>query len=121
MNLPTLEIDVTAKIDTGAKTSALSVTGIKLIEINGEKMVSFKVRGKKVTLPLITTRKIKSSNGHTELRPVIKTTLIMDQKKWEVEITLTNRKSMKYPMLLGKQALISNCIVDVSYSYLTKK
>lgn len=102
--------NVRAKIDSGAKTSALHADNIEYIIIKGEKYVRFLYTdddGIKHLLksPHIEDRIIKSSNGEKTLRPVIKTNLQIGMKIFEIEITLINRDMMGFKMLIGREAL----------------
>ncbi len=118
--------NIRAKIDTGAKTSALHAKDIKLININGKKFVSFVVEndeGKKTHLevPLIDEREIKSSTGEKTLRPVVHTTIKMGDIEFEAEITLINRDLMGFKMLIGREALKGRFVIHPGKSFLLKK
>ncbi len=65
-------------------------------------------------VPVLAKRKIKSSNGEVQSRPVIKTHLMINNHRWNIELTLTNRGAMHYPMLLGREAMGSRILVDPS-------
>ncbi len=128
--LPNLGINqLKAKIDTGAKTSALSVLILQQFNLQDMTMIAFQVNLKKlrssltipIICPVIDERYVRNSGGQKELRPVIKTLLVMGETSWEIEITLTNRRLMKYPMLLGREALSKHCLIDPNSSYLTSK
>ncbi len=121
--LPDLGIpQIKAKIDTGAKTSALHAfdihedhTGNNVIfsihPLQGDKKITIKCHA-----PIVDVRHIMSSNGHNELRYVIMTTLTIGSSSWEIEMTLSNRDPLKYRMLLGRKALVKHVIVDPSRS-----
>lgn len=126
--LPDLGIDVTARIDTGAKTSALHVERLVEEKIDGKRWVKFDVEQPTddrldyaFCLPILAKRKIKSSNGTAESRPVIKTHLQMKHHRWNIELTLTNRDSMIYRMLLGREAMGKRVLVDPSEKHLLKQ
>ena len=130
ISLPDLGIDkISAKIDTGANTSSLYATHIKVIEINDEEFAKFRVTYGKpghrkfstTQAPLVGFRKVRSSSGETEERPVIKTSICIMDQCWKSEITLTSRQSMQYPMLLGRACLRKRFIVDPSKSHLSAK
>ena len=70
---------------------------------------------------LIEQRKIRSSNGEVELRPVILTEVNLMDKKWHAELTLTDRKFMRFRMLLGRQAVQKKFLINPSKSYLNMK
>lgn len=127
--LPDLELPaLKAKIDTGAKTSSLHAFEIKLVKRGGKPFVRFKVhpiqRNLEVEVlcraPLVDRRVVTDSGGHKELRYVIHTTIQMGGMKKVIELTLTNRESMKYRMLIGREAL-KQFYIDPSQSYLLKK
>ena len=130
ISLPDLGVDkISAKIDTGANTSSLYATHIKVIEINDEEFAKFRVTYGKpghrkfstTQAPLVGFRKVKSSSGETEERPVIKTSICIMGQCWKSEVTLTSRQSMQYPMLLGRACLRKRFIVDPSKSHLSAK
>lgn len=68
-------------------------------------------------MPVYEIRQVKSSNGTTQDRIFIKTLLQLFGLEFETELSLTDRKSMKYPMLIGRKFLENRFIVDVSLSY----
>jgi ribosomal protein S6--L-glutamate ligase len=120
---PTLGIPaIKARVDSGATTSSINASNIKVVDdevyfdvypIQKSRAVVLKCHAK------IHGRKtIKSSNGDTETRYVIKTPLMLGKKKWEVELTLSSRDSMGYRMLLGRQAMQNKMLVDVDNSFL---
>lgn len=124
LGLPALK----AKIDTGAKTSSLHAFEIRLVRRGGKPYVRFQVHPIQKNLeivvscraPLIDRRYVTDSGGHKELRYVIHTTIQMGQDRKVIELTLTNRESMKYRMLIGREAL-KQFYIDPSQSYLLKK
>lgn len=127
--LPDLELPaLKAKIDTGAKTSSLHAFEIKLVKRGGKPFVRFKVHPIQKNLevevlcraPLVDRRVVTDSGGHKELRYVIHTTIQMGGMKKVIELTLTNRETMKYRMLIGREAL-KQFYIDPSQSYLLKK
>lgn len=130
VDLPELGLEhVPAKIDTGAQTSALHVDSIKPYETeDGTKMVrvSFRVRhnpGEKPErvhreLPVAGLRKVMSSNGTYEDRWVIRTILELGGKKRTANFTLTNRGSMRYPILVGRSAMRSGFEIHPGKSFL---
>jgi hypothetical protein len=124
--LPDLGIDqIKAKIDTGARTSALHAYQIKRFRRKGQRFVRFYVhpiqrRRRPEVLceaPLIDERVVVSSNGKPEHRYVVQTLLKIGDIVWPIEITLTNRDVMSFRMLLGRQALRHGLIVDPGSSY----
>lgn len=126
LNLPAIK----AKIDTGAKTSALHAYDIETFVEDGEKHVRFKVhplqKNHKLericSAKVLDQRVITSSNGERESRYVIQTELLLNDTTINAEITLTSRHSMAFRMLLGRDALRkANFIVDPTKSYLLGK
>lgn len=127
LSLPQLDIaKIKAKIDTGAKTSALHAFHIKTYEQGKQTIVNFKVhpiQGETKTTvlcvaPLKEYRKVKSSNGQSQLRPVIVTPVKLGEHKWEIELTLTNRDEMGFRMLLGRHAVRKRFLVDAGHSFI---
>ena len=122
IDIPALKV----RVDSGAKTSALHAINIVPFEDNGENWISFDVHPLQNDVktivhckaPIHDKRKVKSSSGNSEMRYVIKTILSIAEDAWEVEITLTNRDSMGYRMLLGRQAMSGKMLVDPEASYL---
>jgi len=127
--LPDLSlIALKAKIDTGAKTSSLHAFEIKHVKRGGKSYIKFKVHPIQKNLelvvscsaPLVDRRIVTDSGGHQELRYVIHTTIHMGGMKKIIELTLSNRESMKFRMLIGREAL-KQFYIDPSQSYLLKK
>lgn len=120
IGLPGLGINqVMAKVDSGAKTSALHATDIETFERDGAPWVRFtahtgargNLRGKRCEAELIDFKRIKSSNGHMQERHVIRTPLVLGDRCWSVEFTLTCRKDMRYRVLLGCTAMLDGQLV----------
>jgi ribosomal protein S6--L-glutamate ligase len=117
---------IKAKVDTGAKTSALHAYDIVPFKKDGKQYVEFKVHPLqknediecKCTARLIGTRVVTSSNGERETRYVILTKMKFGTMVFEAELTLTSRHNMTFRMLLGRQALRqAQFIVDPAKSY----
>jgi len=126
ISLPGLGIPfVKAKIDTGARSSALHAFDIVLFKKEGRRMVRFKVhpeqRNATETIHsealLLEERYVKSSTGKAQLRPVIETEVELLGQRWLIELTLTNRDSMGFRMLLGRQGVRGRFLVDPSTSF----
>lgn len=119
---------IKAKIDTGAKTSSLHAFDIFIEQERDATYVLFKVHPLQNNLSLVVScraklvdrRIVTDSGGHKEERYVIRTTLVIGNVKKRIELTLTNRESMKYRMLLGRAAL-KQFYIDPSQSYLAGK
>jgi hypothetical protein len=121
-------IAIKGKIDTGAKTSSLHAYDIELEEKGSKTYVNFKVHPLqhdfsvvvKCRALLVDKRHVTDSGGHKEERYVIRTTMVLAGIKKRIELTLTNRESMKYRMLIGRAAL-KHLYIDPIQSYLCGK
>ena len=118
---PGLNVDkLECKVDTGARTSALHAFYVEPFEENGVKRVRFglhpKQRDSETEIHCVADihdeRKVTDSGGHTEKRYVIKVDVVLGKEIWPIELTLTNRDTMQFRMLLGRTAIIDNYIVD---------
>jgi len=125
-SLPMLSLPaVKARVDSGAKTSALHAFNIRTFTRNGEQWVSFDmhpIQKNDVTVirceaPVVDRRSVKSSSGTSERRYVIKTPIHIGGHQWDIELTLTNRDSMGYRMLLGREAMMGRILVDPEISF----
>lgn len=123
--MPELKLDkIKAKIDTGARTSALHAFEVDAYRDNDIDMVRFLMHPvqnnqdivRECRARVIDERWVTDSGGHKERRFVIQTTAKLAQIEWPIEITLTNRDTMKFRMLLGRTAM-KNIVVDPSSSY----
>ncbi|MDH3705183.1 MAG: RimK/LysX family protein [Acidimicrobiia bacterium] len=130
LELPELGPDpVKAKIDTGARTSALHAFGLEIEDRRGVPHAHFELhpmqrssqRSIEVARPIEGFRPVRSSNGRTEQRPVIVTTARLGDVEWPIEITLTSRDEMGFRMLLGRAAVRDRFVVDPGRSYLLSK
>jgi hypothetical protein len=115
-----------AKIDTGAKGAALHATRIKEFETGGARHVEFwlqTLQGDEQReifchAPIADKRLIRSSNGLEEERIVIETDLRLGEHRWTIELTLANRETMEFALLIGRDALGGKFRVDPAASYL---
>ena len=130
VKMPDLHVEnIKAKIDTGAKTSAIHAENIKFIKRKGRDLVKFdiyplqknKTKKNTATAELFDMRQVRSSNGQMEKRPVIITDIELDGEKWPIEMTLTKRDVMGFRMLLGRQAFQGRYLIDVEKSFLAEK
>ncbi len=125
--LPDLGIPaVKAKIDTGARTSALHAFFLEPFEENGRKRVRFRIHPLQKRTDIEVTceadvadqRMVSDSGGHREMRYVIRSKILVGTAEIEAEITLTDRDTMQFRMLLGRTALADAFLVDPGLSYL---
>ncbi len=128
--LPELGIlEVKAKIDTGARSSALHALDIETFQRDGKMMVRFKVhpyqrdsdRTVIAEAELLDQRKVRNSGGQVQLRPVIRTPVEVGGKTFPIELTLTNRDVMGFRMLLGREAVRQRFLVDAGRSFLQSR
>ena len=121
---------IRAKIDTGAKTSSLHAFNIKIIKKGEERFAQFDIhpmpKHKNITAtcraPLVDRRFVTDSGGHREKRYVIKTPILVNDKLYNIEITLADRETMVFRMLLGRQAMhIAGIVVAPGKSHLLGK
>jgi glutathione synthase/RimK-type ligase-like ATP-grasp enzyme len=126
LTLPELGLPaIKAKIDTGARTSALHAFQIETFGPASQPMVRFGVHpipGRldvvvTCSAPVIDRREVTSSNGERETRYFIRTPVSLGGRTWPIEIGLTNRESMAYRMLLGRQAIREDMMVDAAGAY----
>ena len=130
VSLPELGIKrIKAKVDTGARTSALHAFDVRLDETAGIKIVKFNIHPKQRDLdtviecqaPLLEERDVRDSGGHSELRYVIETKISIGDSVHSAEVTLTNRDTMGFRMLIGRTAMKGHYLVDPGRSYLIGK
>ncbi len=125
LELPELQIPaIKAKIDTGARTSALHAFFVEPFSAEGRQMVRFGVHPLQKRLdveiiceaPVMDFRAVSDSGGHREMRYVIETVVVIGDLPRQIEMTLTNRDNMKFRMLLGRTAMAGlQVIPDKSY------
>jgi hypothetical protein len=112
---------IIAKIDTGARNAALHAEDI---EIKG-KRVSFVLElggaKKRHELQVTGSKRVKSSNGFSELRPIVEIVIQLGIHKFPVETTLTNRTDMGVPMLLGRNSIKGRFIVNPARSFIVSR
>lgn len=130
VSLPELGIGkIKAKIDTGARTSALHAFSLKPFKQNGKNQITFELHPLQhntqdvivCTADVIDRREVTDSGGHTEERYVIVTPLTIAGQTWPIEITLTERENMLFRMLLGRSALRRHFIVNPARSFVTTR
>jgi hypothetical protein len=128
--LPELNIErIKAKIDTGARSSALHAFAIEPYRKGGQRWVMFAIHPiQKHTdsviechAPIKDRRFVSDSGGHKQRRYVIDSQLLLGHSLISAEITLTNRDNMQFRMLLGRTAMNGRFIIDPSASYVQGK
>jgi ribosomal protein S6--L-glutamate ligase len=123
---------IRARIDTGAKTTALHAYNIELSKDGetGQEFITFNTHpenrrrkdGPIITLPIIDRRHVISSNGIKEERFIVRTTICLGNTCFETDMTLTSRHKMSFPILIGRNSLITGkFVVDVAKGYLLGK
>lgn len=129
VELPDLGVEVIkAKIDTGARTSALHAFDIEIFPEDGVETVYFQVHPLQhrggisipAQAPLAGWRQVRSSSGHQEQRPFIEVAVGWLEHRWPIELTLTNRDEMGFRMLLGRRALRRRATIDPGRSFLDR-
>lgn len=118
---------IKAKVDTGARTSTLHAFYVDPFRRGGAHWVRFGVhplRGRMDVVvhaeaPVADRRRVSDSGGHREDRFVILTRLDLGGRTWPIELTLTNRETMLFRMLLGRTAIAGRALVDPDRSFLT--
>ncbi len=127
VSLPELGIDrIKVKVDTGARTSALHAFEVEEYFEDGVMMVRFAMhplqKRQDIVIncraPVVDERLVCDSGGHRERRYVIRTPVQLGAHQWPIEITLTNRDTMLFRMLLGRTALAGRFLVQADASYL---
>jgi hypothetical protein len=127
-DFPLLDLyDIDVKIDSGAYTSSIHCHQVKVED--GLLKCTFydkghpHYNGKEIVFKTYTTAKVKSSNGIVQERYKVKTTILIFNKKYKINLTLSTRDDMKFPILIGRRFLNKKFVVDVSLknvSYLKK-
>jgi hypothetical protein len=112
VSLPDLGISqLEAKIDSGAKTSALHAVDLRPFEQDGETLISFSVpltHHRKVvrcTVPVADQRAVKNTSGEWSTRFFIRTTLLLGSLEWLIELSLADRERMDYDIIVGRTAI----------------
>ncbi len=127
IGLPELGIlQMAAKIDTGARTSALHAEDREVFARDGKRWVRFKapylkgVKSRFIEAPVAVEREIKNTSGVPENRLVIRTLLMLGNHRWHIDVSLADRDAMKFDLIIGRTALKGRRIlVDPARSYLS--
>jgi len=129
-NLPQFGLNhVDVKVDSGAYTSSIHVSSCKEVELEGATLLEVifldenhsAFDNEKHYFQEYRIKKVKSSNGHEQLRYFIKCTIELLGRKIKTEFSLTERKGMRYPILLGRKLLNKRFIIDTSLVNVSKK
>lgn len=127
VSFPDLGLDViSVKIDTGAFTSSIHCKEIEVVEEDGVEKLQFRLldpeheqyHEKKFSVKKFEKKNVKNSFGETDERYVIKTKVEIFQKVYKIELSLSNRENMRFPVLLGRK-ILDHFLVDVSKSNLS--
>lgn len=130
VGLPELGIpQIKAKVDTGARTSALHAFALRPFVENGRDRIQFDIHPFQhnnhdiitCQADVVDKRCVTDSGGHEEERYVIETPIMIAGQTWLIEITLTERENMLFRMLLGRRALRKRFIINPARSFLTTK
>ena len=126
LSLPGLGIPaIKAKVDTGARTSCLHVCGMETFMAEGAEWVRFVVQPLRkhpevvfnCAAPVLDRRNVTDSGGHTQSRIFIQTEVLLGGRRWQIELNLTRRENMLFPMLLGRTALHGYAVVEPGESF----
>lgn len=126
LELPSLGIArIKAKVDTGARSSSLHARAIEPLTIDDRDYVRFEVtplqrstrKVIRAQAPVLEYRNIRSSSGAVSKRPVILTEVTVLGESWQIELTLADRATMGFRMLLGREAIRGRYLVDPGKSY----
>ena len=129
IGLPALGINaIRAKIDTGARTTALHAEDIVRTEHDdGTHWLAFTVPAGdghgtlRVEAPMVEEREVRNTSGVPDARPVIRTTLSIDRRRWLIEVTLADRTEMGFDIILGRTAIRRRgLVVDPGRSFLLR-
>ncbi len=130
ITLPELGLeDIKAKIDTGARTSALHAFSLRTFKDGHQDKITFDIHPVQNNIDIVATctadiidqRWITDSGGHREERFVIRTPITLGNQTWPIEITLTERDTMLFRMLLGRSAIRKRFVVNPARSFIKKK
>ncbi len=126
LSFPELGIaQIKAKVDTGARTSCLHAFYVEAFEREGSAWVRFGIHPRQrdtaeevhCEAPVKDRRRVRDSGGHEELRYVIETPFVVGGRQYPAEVTLTDRDTMKFRVLLGRTAIRGSHLVDPGRSF----
>ncbi|AUC22379.1 MULTISPECIES: RimK/LysX family protein [Polaribacter] len=121
--------DIDLKIDSGAYTSSIHCSNIEEITIDGKNFIRFKLldpehpfyNNKEFTTKNYASKLVKSSNGISEKRFLVETEIVIFNEIFPIHLTLSERKDMKFPILLGRKFLNKKFVIDTTKSNLSHK
>ena len=121
--------NINFKVDTGAYTSSIHSHDIKEVEINGKKHIEFKLldpsyskyKDKVFKVKNYKEKAVKSSFGEIEHRYIISTTIVLFDQEFPIELSLSQRNDMKFPILLGRKFLNRKFMVNTSLKNISYK
>lgn len=116
---------IKAKLDTGARTSALHAFDLEPFEVDGAPWIAFAIHPAQrqahpevlCRAPLLGQRLITSSSGHQQLRYVIRTEAHIGETRFSMDLSLADRDQMGFRLLIGREAMRRRLLVDPSRSY----
>tara|TARA_R110001583_G_scaffold33438_4_gene112932 strand:- start:25348 stop:25791 length:444 start_codon:yes stop_codon:yes gene_type:complete len=123
LDFPELDLrNIDIKVDTGAYTSSIHSHHIREIELNGEKYIVFKLldsshpkyNSRLFKVKNYEVKSIKSSFGDVEQRFIINTKIVIFEQEYSIQLSLSERSDMKFPILIGRRFLNKRFIVDTS-------
>lgn len=125
LNIPAIN----ARVDSGAKTSSIQASEIETIKKDGEKWVRFVVypleanshNSIQCEAKLVGKRFIKSSSGVSEERYIIQSAVTIGEDTFDIELSLASRNTMKFRMLLGRQAMSGRYLINPGKTHLQEK
>ena len=110
------KISLPARIDSGASISSIDVREFFISRKKVKFRLPDRAGGQQLELPLLGWRMVKSAGSGKQRRPVVEMEICLGGKKIKTPVTLSNRSLMEYPMVIGRQALTGNFLIDVSQS-----
>ncbi|PQJ82286.1 ATP-dependent zinc protease family protein [Polaribacter glomeratus] len=122
-------LDIDIKIDSGAYTSSIHCSNIEEIEINGESLIRFTLldpehdfyNNKEFSTKNYSSKMVKSSNGISVERFLVQTEIIIFNETFPIHLTLSERKDMTFPILLGRKFLNKKFVIDTAKKNLSFK
>ncbi len=115
---------IKAKVDSGARSSALHVVWQYRETLDGAPWVRFAVQSNGIDSAtvesagaIVDERNVTDSGGHTTVRPFVRTLVRIGSDQWPIEINLCDRRHMRFPMLLGRTAMLGRLLVDPALSF----